>query len=270
MRRKVSQGFKAINKVATAGGIFDRRDELVEVLRQGPPAAPAALEATDASAPTMAAVAPSRWRLRTIRDTVPWLQSYSLSGVWYLLRRYRLRLRTASVQQYSPDPDYLAKVDHLLACLRQTAATPQRTVCLFLDEMGYYRWPTPAPVWWPAAPTPPPSTDRQESNQQQWRLIGVLNALTGQVDYRDGYIVGRAKVIAMYQQIATAYDWADHIFVAQDNWNIHTHEDVMTALKALPQIEPVWLPTYAPWLNPIEKALALATPRCSPHASLCR
>ena len=27
----------------------------------------------------------------------------------------------------------------------------------------------------------------------------------------------------------------------------------MGALKAWPQIEPVWLPTYAPWLNPIEK-----------------
>jgi hypothetical protein len=25
------------------------------------------------------------------------------------------------------------------------------------------------------------------------------------------------------------------------------------ALKAWPQIEPVWLPTSAPWLNPIEK-----------------
>jgi hypothetical protein len=27
----------------------------------------------------------------------------------------------------------------------------------------------------------------------------------------------------------------------------------MTALQTLPSVEPVWLPTYAPWLNPIEK-----------------
>jgi hypothetical protein len=27
----------------------------------------------------------------------------------------------------------------------------------------------------------------------------------------------------------------------------------VSALADLPQIEPVWLPTYAPWLNPIEK-----------------
>ena len=39
----------------------------------------------------------------------------------------------------------------------------------------------------------------------------------------------------------------------QDNWSIHTHPDVLEALQAWPQVEPVWLPTYAPWLNPIEK-----------------
>jgi transposase len=28
---------------------------------------------------------------------------------------------------------------------------------------------------------------------------------------------------------------------------------VLQALAELPRIEPVWLPTYSPWLNPIEK-----------------
>jgi len=39
----------------------------------------------------------------------------------------------------------------------------------------------------------------------------------------------------------------------QDNWSIHTHPDVCAVLESLPQIEPVWLPAYAPRLNPIEK-----------------
>ena len=43
------------------------------------------------------------------------------------------------------------------------------------------------------------------------------------------------------------------MYVIQDNWNIHTHPDVLTALDDYPRIKPVWLPTYAPWLNPIEK-----------------
>ena len=39
----------------------------------------------------------------------------------------------------------------------------------------------------------------------------------------------------------------------QDSWNIHTHPDVLTALEGCPRLNPVGLPTSAPWLNPIEK-----------------
>jgi transposase len=126
-------------------------------------------------------------------------------------------------------------------------------VFLFLDEMGYYCWPEATKVWAQAAPAMAPQADRQGAKQQQWRLIGVLNALTGQVDYLDGYIVGRAKVIEMYQHIVDRYPQASRIYVAQDNWSIHKHHEVQAALTELPTIEPVWLPTYAPWLNPIEK-----------------
>lgn len=229
------------------GGGFDRRDEVLTTLRQGPERVPSPSPGTASPGDQ------SRWRLASIGAAVPWLQNYSVSGVWRVLQRYNLGLRSAQVQQYSPDPDYLAKEADLLACLRQTGQQPTTTVFLFLDEMGYYRWPQPAPVWGPPAPAAPPVADRQQSKQQQWRIIGVLNALTGQVDYLDGYVVGRAKVSAMYQRIVQRYAWADHIYVAQDNWSIHTHPEVLATVQALPQLEPVWLPTYSPWLNPIEK-----------------
>ena len=85
------------------------------------------------------------------------------------------------------------------------------------------------------------------------RIIGALNAVTGRVDFRDAYIVGRAKVIQFYGQLNDADPGAERLLVVQDNWSIHTHEDVLGALSRWPRIEPVWLPTYAPWLNPIEK-----------------
>jgi transposase len=184
---------------------------------------------------------------------VPWVQTYSVSGVWRVLRRSGWKLRTAQVQHYSPDTNYAPKGAHLLACLQAAARQRDTTVLLFLDEMGYYGWPEPTRVWGETAPAAVPHTDRQGVKQQQWRIIGVLNALSGQVDYLDGYIVGRAKVIAMYQHILHRYSWAERIYVAQDNWSIHHHEDVCAALRAMPAIEPIWLPTYAPWLNPIEK-----------------
>jgi transposase len=197
--------------------------------------------------------APSRWTVRTIRATFSWLSEYSLSGVWRVLDRYDLRPRSARVQLYSPDPAYASKADRLYECLREAARRPDEMVALFLDEMGYYRWPEPAADWAPAAPAPAPVAERAGENNRQWRLIGTLNALTGRVDYLEHYIVGREKVIAMYRHVDQVYPEARRIYLVQDNWSIHQHPDVLKAVAAWPRIEPVWLPTYAPWLNPIEK-----------------
>ncbi len=196
---------------------------------------------------------PSRWTLRTIRGSVPELADYSLSGVWRMLHRYRLGLRTARLQLYSPDPDYLPKVARLERCLREAAREPEAVALVFVDEMGYYRWPAAAPDWMLAAPDAPTLARRAGPTNRQQRLIGALNALTGRVDYRDNYLVGREQVIAFYRQLDHVYAGAKRVYVVQDNWSIHHHDDVQAALADLPRLELVWLPTYAPWLNPIEK-----------------
>ena len=235
--------------MARIGGPFDRTDEVQERVQQAP-----GEEARQELAATASGPPPSRWSLRAIRATFPWLHSYSLSGVWRVLRRANLKLRTGRLQQYSPDPDYATKVDRIHQCLREAVKTPHEVVVVFLDEMGYHRWPAAAPTWAAEAPAPSPRTQPGGANNQQWRLIGALNALTGQLDYADGYIVGRAKVSAFYRQLVAAYPDTTRIYVVQDNWSIHAHPDVLAAVAELPQIEIVWLPTYAPWLNPIEKA----------------
>lgn len=122
-----------------------------------------------------------------------------------------------------------------------------------LDAMGSYRWPAPTRNWGPAAPAPPPLAERDGPNTKPWRLIGALNALTGRVAYLDADILGREKVLACYRQLLHAYPKARRSYVVQDTWSIHPHADVLAALAELPQLEPVWLPTYAPWLTPIEK-----------------
>jgi transposase len=230
------------------GGIFDDPEPLRERLRQGPGAeARTEMAVTDASPP------PSRWTLRTIRATFDCFRNLTLGGVWRALERCRVGLRSGVVQHYSPDPDYVLKRDNLYKGLNDAAAMPDRVVLVFLDEMGYARWPEPACDWMSQAPAGPPVADRASSPNRLWRMIGALNALTGRVDFLDAYIVGRAKVIKFYEQLNLAYPDAERLLVVQDNWSIHTHEDVLEALQRWPRIEPVWLPTYAPWLNPIEK-----------------
>ena len=39
----------------------------------------------------------------------------------------------------------------------------------------------------------------------------------------------------------------------QDTWSIQTQDEVLATLAHLPRSEPVWLPTYAPWLHPLEQ-----------------
>lgn len=240
---------------ATAGAAFDHqacavREQAVGERLHQPPGAEARQElglAPDSPPP-------SRWSVRTIRASVAALADYSLSGVWRLLQRLHLQRRLLRDQLYSPDPAYAAKVAHLERCLREAVRRPGEVVLLFLDEMGYYRWPAVAPEWQLVLPG---TTARQihkagPTNRQQ-RLIGALNALTGQVDYLDNYLVGRTQGSAFYRRLDQVYASAQCIYVVQDNWSIHQHTDVTTTLRQLPRIEPVWLPTYAPWLNPIEK-----------------
>ena len=232
------------NKAGCAGGVFDRAEEVPDQVRRGPGEA-----ARQEAAVTTGGPPPSRWTLRTIRASLEWLRDYSLSGVWRVLRGYDLRLRSARVQHSSPDPDYAAKEAHLLACLQVAAAVPDEIVVVFLDEMGFTRWPEPAPDWAATVPV----AQRAGENNRQWRIVGALNALTGRVDYRADYIIGRRQLIAFYQQLDQVYAPARRVYVVQDNWSVHQHPDVWQALSAHPRLHPVWLPTSAPWLNPIEK-----------------
>lgn len=226
------------------GGFFDqaaRKEELTEQLRQGPGEAATRVNAVGPKCP-----APGLWTVARIRASVEWLADYSLSGVWRILQRLDLGLRSAQVRRYSPDPDYLIKKKRLERALRDAARHPQQAVALFLDEFGYYRWPAGSQNWGP-------SVAERDGNNQQWRTIGALNALTGQVNYLDNYIVGRRQLIKFYELLAQDYQPAQRIYLIQDNWNIHSHPEVLAALASRPQLRPVGLPTYSPWLNPIEK-----------------
>lgn len=224
------------------------KQELLEGLRQGP-----GEKAQAVLAPTRRGPPPSRWSLAGIRASFEFLGELTLPGLWRRLDRWGLSLRSALVQQYSPDPQYPSKERRLHRCLRETAQDPAEVVSLFLDEMGYLRWPQPGPDWGPAAPAPPPQTDCQQSPNRLWRVIGALDAHSGRVHFLDGYIVGRAVLKKMYRLLDEAYPQARRIYVIQDNWAVHTHPEVLEALESYPRITPIWLPTYAPWPNPIEK-----------------
>lgn len=187
-----------------------------------------------------------------MRATFAWLASYSLSGVWRLLGRVGIRLRQGRPQLFSPDPDYEAKEAGLLAVLTEAARQPGRVVALFLDELTYYHWPLPASDW-AERKSPALVAKRAAPGNKQTRIVGALNALTAQVSYRQAAKIDRRCFIRFLKQLAQEYPEAEVIYIILDNWPVHAHPEVLAAVEQLPQLQLVFLPTYSPWLNPIEK-----------------
>lgn len=128
---------------------------------------------------------------------------------------------------------------------------PDQVVILFLDELTYHRRPSKAPVYHRCGQTQPKAIEAARFNTQT-RLAAVLNGLTGQVNYMQRHMIGKEALVAFYAQVRAAYPAAQRIDIVQDNWPTHKSQEVVQALQ-LHRLKPMFIPTYASWLNPIEK-----------------
>jgi putative transposase len=131
------------------------------------------------------------------------------------------------------------------------AADPQRFPLLYQDELTYYRRPTVACGYAPVGDDGPRADQGHRSNSKR-RVIGALEARTGRLICRQRAHADHATLIRYYRELEAAYPRATTIFLAQDNWPVHRHPEVLAALDGT-RIHLLWLPTYAPWTNPIEK-----------------
>lgn len=196
------------------------------------------------------APAPARWSLAAVKAVCAWLQGYTLSGVWRVLRSLGLRYKRGRAAVHRPDPDDPVKKARAAACLAAARAAPGRVVTLYLDELSYYRQPSLAADW--AAGAAQPVARLAHGSNTRGRIVAALDAVTGRVLYAHGSKIGVTQLQKFYAHIRAAYPDAEQIYVIQDNWPVHFHAAVLTAAQQA-GVELVALPTYAPWLNPIEK-----------------
>ena len=127
-----------------------------------------------------------------------------------------------------------------------------------------------------AAPTQPLAA-RSHAKNTAFRIMGALNAVSGQVTYRQRSHTNLACLVDFWYDLRQAYPDATTIYVVVDNWPVLFHPAVLAPLQAqnlpwppyLPvtgrrrpvkqarrdnlPIQLLCLPTYASWLNPIEK-----------------
>jgi transposase len=195
----------------------------------------------------------SRWNLKRIRATFPFLQGYSLPGVSLALSHWGIQLRHGRPQYYSPDPHYRQKEAYLFSVLQEVGAHPGQVVALFVDEVTFTQWPHVSSNWCEQAPAPRPLADRKQSKYRRSRLVAALDASTGQLCFLQDNRIGGEVFAHFLRQLDAAYPQAQRLYLIWDNWPVHSCEEVQQELARLPRVQVVSLPTYAPWLNPIEK-----------------
>jgi transposase len=218
----------------------------------------------------------SRWSLHSILSSCDWLRLETRGGLSRLLKRLGIGFKRARSYIHSPDRDYESKVSYLTLCRMRAWYEPQRYVLLYLDEFTYWRQPTLDRAYEQAGQQQALAY-RSVRRDSEFRGIGALNAITGQVTYRQYAKINLRRLSEFYAHIRSDYPDAETIYVVQDNWPVHVHPDVLARLE--PQHSPFWptvppnwpqqahhtalqdtlpiqlvfLPTYASWLNPIEK-----------------
>ena len=211
-----------------------------------------------------------------IRITCSWLRLTTSGGLSQLLDRLDISYKRGRDYVHSPDEHYTEKLALVEQCLQQACDNPERYVLLYQDEFTYYRQPTLSFAYAQRGAEQPLARRSYRSNSW-FRVVAVLNAVTGQVIYRQHSRIGLTQLSDFYATVQSVYPKAETIYIVQDNWPIHFHPDVLARLQPQyfpwpPRVPGHWstqprasavkdelpiqllsLPTYASWTNPIEK-----------------
>jgi hypothetical protein len=218
----------------------------------------------------------SRWKLSMIRDICSWLRVETMGGLSQLLKQLGISYKRGREYVHSPDPSYDEKLSLIELMRLRAYYAPESYVFLYLDELTYYRQPTIYRAY-EVVGKMQPLAYRSHNMNTRFRVLGALNALTGQLNFKQGSRTTTAFLSKFWYDLRSDYPDAETIYVVVDNWPVHFHPDVLAPLQAqnfpFPQTLPAnWqaepssrarvddlpiqllcLPTYASWLNPIEK-----------------
>ncbi len=176
----------------------------------------------------------------------------SEAGVYKALKRLGFSRKQALQFIHSPDPEYHAKWRAILRAFQEACEHPAEVVILFLDELTYYRQPSKAPAYHPRGKGQPRALQSARANTPT-RVVATLNGYTGRVLYLQQSKIGKEALTRFLAQIRTAYPNARKIYIVQDNWPVHKLPEVQAVCQSAERLTPLFLPTYASWLNPIEK-----------------
>ena len=176
-----------------------------------------------------------------------WL--HALGWVW---KRAQLVARDDDPQRI----EKLARIRHTLETLRK------RAVLLFADELDLHLLPKVGSQWMPTGETLKLVTPGQ--NQTHY-LAGALEPRTGRLVH----CTSTHKTNALFRALLDRLDWLyppaqfTTVSVVVDNYGIHKAKAVERWVAAHPRFELLFLPTYCPQANPIERAFGDVHDKCT-------
>ncbi|MEM8863498.1 MAG: IS630 family transposase [Chloroflexota bacterium] len=218
----------------------------------------------------------SRWRMDMLAETCPWLRVSQPASLSSLLKRLGISYKRGRDYVHSPDRNYMNKLSAIELARLRAFYNPDDFTLIYIDELSYYRQPTVAQAYERRGKLQPLAQRSHRSNTC-FRIIGGLNCVTGQVTFRQRSHITRTVISDFWGQLRQDYPKAKTIYAVVDNWPVHYHPDTLASLKPQnfpfpPRVPDNWpkksskkvkltnlpiellpLPTYASWLNPIEK-----------------
>lgn len=203
----------------------------------------------------------TRWSCATLATQLQLQRGIGVSAT--TMRRWLHRLgwvwKRAQLVARDDDPARIEK----LARIRQTVETlGKRAVVLFADELDIHLLPKVGYQWMPQGETVKIMTPGQ--NRKQY-LAGALEVKTGRLGH---CIDGRKTNVlfrALLDRLARRYPKArfDKVYVVVDNYGIHKAKAVNQWLATQPRFALLFLPTYCPQANPIERAFGDVHDKCT-------
>lgn len=179
------------------------------------------------------------------------------------LRRWLHRLgwvwKRAQLVARDDDPERGEK----LARIRYTLETlGKRAVVLFADELDIHLLPKVGYQWMPQGEAAKLVTPGQ--NQKHY-LAGALELQTGQIVHCLGERKTNVLSRALLDSLESRYPKArfDKVYVVVDNYGIHKAKAVEQWLAAHPRFALLFLPTYCPQANPLERAFGDVHDKCT-------
>lgn len=100
------------------------------------------------------------------------------------------------------------------------------------------------------------------ANQKRY-LAGALDYVTGKIIPMLGERKNRFLVLDLLRELEARFPAATKIYLVADNYRIHKAKAVTEWLNQHPRFEIVWLPTYCPRANPIERAFGDVHDKCT-------